>query len=338
MQLTDWLRCRAFLTSKLAVLQEWCPAPGLSRKAKSRAKQAAQRALTSLVDLNQPPVKVSNKATQPWYPGQVNIFIQNSMDETVELKCDRNIEDICKNTTDRFITPGAGATITSFDTDVFEATLDGETVDAFRVDVSRGIVQDWVIGFHQTHTVHQITGPVGEVVTNHLVVQGQSANCSKRCRPGEGQPVEIKLQQALPLEKWDVMAVSEWITAAFGLPEVADAVTRHAVDGATAAVMRREDWREVGASGLESAKLIAAVKKLETTAAAAEMMSGAGAGSDYEIIAETQEEIKMRMHGEEFLVDKDSGLAFRVLENGEVEEAGSWDPERKQMDISDDRD
>jgi len=90
------------------------------------------------------------------------------MDETVELKCDRKIEDICKNTEDRLIAPGAGATVTSFDTDVFEATLDGETVDAFRVDVSRGIVQDWVIGFHQKPTVpHQITGPVGEVVTNH---------------------------------------------------------------------------------------------------------------------------------------------------------------------------
>ena len=237
------------------------------------------------------------------------------------------------------IAPGAGATVTSFDTDVFEATLDGETVDAFRVDVSRGIVQDWVIGFHQKHTVpHQITGPVGEVVTNHLLVQGRGANCSKRCRPGEGQPVKAKLQQALPLEKWDVMAVSEWMTSALGLPEVADAVTRHAVDGATAAVMLREDWREVGASGLESAKLIAAVKKLQTTAAAAEMTTRAASGSDYEIIAETQEEIKMRMHGEEFLVDKDSGLAFRVMQNGEVEEAGSWDPERKQMDLSDERD
>lgn len=330
MRLTG-LRCRAFLKSKLSVLQEWCPPPGLSRKAKAKAKQAAQRALTSLVDLNQPPVKVSNKATEPWYPGQVNIFIQNSLDETIELKCDRQIEDVCKIPEERKIAPHTGATVTSFDTDVFQAIVDGETVDAFRVDVSRGIVQDWVIGFRPKHTaVHDIVGPAGEVTANHLVVQGQSANCSKRCRPGEVHTQRHALpMHGQPLEAWDVPAVSEWITSELGLPGVAAAVTQHAVDGATAAVMLREDWREVGASGLESAKLIAAVKKATSATASS---------SAYEIMAETQGEIKMRVNGRDFVVDKESWLAFRVLEDGELEEAGSWDPARGQMDLSDEGD
>ena len=331
MRLTG-LRSRAFLKSKLSVLQEWCPPPGLSRKAKAKAKQAAQRALTSLVDLNQPPVKVSNKATDPWYPGQVNIFIQNSLDETIELKCDRHIEDVCKILEERKIAPHTGATVTSFDTDVFQAIVDGETVDAFRVDVSRGIVQDWVIGFRPKHTaVHVIAGPAGEVTTNHLVVHGQSANCSKRCRPGQRHTRQALPSHGQPLEAWDVLAVSEWIVSELGLPGVAAAVTQHAVDGATAAVMLREDWREVGASGLESAKLISAVKKLAATDATA-------SSSAYEIIAETQEEIKLRVNGRDFVVDKESWLAFRVLEDGELEEAGSWDPARRQMDLSDEGD
>jgi hypothetical protein len=144
----------AFLKSKLAVLQEWCPSPGLSRKAKAKIKATAQKALSSLVDLRQAPVKVSNKITAPWYPGQVSVFIQNTLDEAVRLKCDRKTEEICKDLhegQDGYeIAPGDGTSVMSFDTDVFEAVISdgGGPVESFRVDVSRGIVQDWVIGYN----------------------------------------------------------------------------------------------------------------------------------------------------------------------------------------------
>jgi len=103
--------------------------PGMTRKAKAKAKQAAQQALTSLVDLKQAPVKVSNKVSAPWYPGQVNIFIQNTLDEPVRLRCDRKLEDICKDLQEgqegHAIAPGDGTSVMSFDTDSFEAFTTG---------------------------------------------------------------------------------------------------------------------------------------------------------------------------------------------------------------------
>ena len=136
------------------------------------------------------------------------------------------------------------------------------------------------------------------------------------------QPQAATMQHQ-SLEAWDVAAVSDWINSDMGLAEVADAVTQHGVDGATAAEMLREDWKEVGASGLESAKLTAAVKKLLSTGAPA-------LRSAYQVISETKEELKMTLNGEEFVVDKTSWLAFRVLEDGNVEQAGTWDPARRQ--------
>ena len=233
---------------------------------------------------------------------------------------------------------------------------------SFRVDVSRGIVQDWVIGFQRKHTgLHVIDEPTGGgagagaggASGQTIEVQGRSANCSKRCRSDEatatahGQLETVSVEHSDPqqppaLEDWSVTAVSDWLSAELDLPAVAAVARQHAVDGGTAAAMLREDWREIGASGFESAKVIAAVTKLLQRARQAPppatRVKGGGAAAVVEVISilsESEEEIQLTMGGERFLIDKDSGLAFRVLGDDDMVEAGLWDEDRRTIDLDD---
>lgn len=231
----------------------------------------------------------------------------------MQLRCDRQTEDVCKDLQEgqdgHDIAPGAGTAVMSFDTDTFEAFLsDGETVASFRVDVSRGIVQDWVIGFQPKHSdVHKIDPPAGGGKAGHLAVQGRSSSCSKQCRSDR----TTNVSQPLPLEDWDVTAMTQWLVAELDLPAVALAATQHAVDGSTGAAMLREDWIEIGASGFESAKVTTALKKLLPHIHSMHQSSAPASASEVEIVSENDEEIQLTIGGEAFLVDKDSGLAFR---------------------------
>ena len=54
-----------------------------------------------------------------------------------------------------------------------------------------------------------------------------------------------------------------------------------------------------------------------------------------EVISESEEEIQLTMGGERFLIDKDSGLAFRVLGDDDMVEAGLWDEDRRTIDLDD---
>ena len=61
---------------------------------------------------------------------------------------------------------------------------------------------------------------------------------------------------------WDAAALAAWATNALQLPKVGEAIVEAGVDGATALEMLREDWKELGASGLQCAKIMGGLKKL----------------------------------------------------------------------------
>ena len=60
----------------------------------------------------------------------------------------------------------------------------------------------------------------------------------------------------------DTFAVQAWLASELGLDEVAAGAEAAEIDGATALEMDKEDWKELGATGIQSAKIVGALKKL----------------------------------------------------------------------------
>ena len=63
------------------------------------------------------------------------------------------------------------------------------------------------------------------------------------------------------VDTWDAAAVAAWLTDEIGVPAVAEAAAAAEVDGATAVEMDKEDWKELGATGVQGARIVAEVKK-----------------------------------------------------------------------------
>ena len=66
----------------------------------------------------------------------------------------------------------------------------------------------------------------------------------------------------MPLRQWTAAQVEAWLTTEMGLPTVAAAADGD-VDGGTAIEMGKDDWKELGASGVKAAKLVSEIKKLQ---------------------------------------------------------------------------
>ena len=65
------------------------------------------------------------------------------------------------------------------------------------------------------------------------------------------------------VKDWSDQQVAAWLRDAMKLGDVADAASvEGGLDGATALELVRDDWMELGASGLEAAKIVAQLKKL----------------------------------------------------------------------------
>lgn len=72
----------------------------------------------------------------------------------------------------------------------------------------------------------------------------------------QANPVTVEEQGATArMHTWSVERVAEWLSTTLELPEIAEMVVAQRVDGVTAATMEKGDWRELGASGVESAKI-----------------------------------------------------------------------------------
>ena len=60
----------------------------------------------------------------------------------------------------------------------------------------------------------------------------------------------------------DASAVRAWLASELRLEEVAVGAQAAEIDGATALEMDKEDWKELGATGIQSSKIVGALKKL----------------------------------------------------------------------------
>ena len=58
------------------------------------------------------------------------------------------------------------------------------------------------------------------------------------------------------------LALASWATDALQLPQISEVITEAGIDGATALEMERDDWKELGATGLQCAKVLGGLKKL----------------------------------------------------------------------------
>ena len=61
---------------------------------------------------------------------------------------------------------------------------------------------------------------------------------------------------------WSVAELRTWLAEAMQQPAVADAAAEEELDGATALVMGKEEWKELGVSGIKAAKIVAQLTKL----------------------------------------------------------------------------
>ena len=145
------------------MLQKWCPC---SDNFVTRLKQRGA-AVPQIDLLHQEPIIRDKSASNPWWPGQVDLLLQNKLGVAVRLVCDRQLEPLCNWSSpigQAGLQPGAAVTLMTFDTDTIEAVASADAwlpasmrststtqgqqeqqVGRFRVDVSRGIVQDWLI-------------------------------------------------------------------------------------------------------------------------------------------------------------------------------------------------
>ena len=65
-----------------------------------------------------------------------------------------------------------------------------------------------------------------------------------------------------PVQSWSVVQLGAWLTTEMKLADVAKAAIAEEVDGVTALEMVREDWIDLGASGIKASKIIGTLKKL----------------------------------------------------------------------------
>jgi hypothetical protein len=80
-----------FLLSRVNAQQSggFCAAAEPSHMVAQLAKRAGSTAeLESHLDLTVP-AQVADKGSSPWYPGQVDLWIRNTLDTSLQLTCDR---------------------------------------------------------------------------------------------------------------------------------------------------------------------------------------------------------------------------------------------------------
>ena len=68
-----------------------------------------------------------------------------------------------------------------------------------------------------------------------------------------------KTSRALSL--WSVKELEKYVRSVLGLAGVAGEINRQRVDGAMAVEMSKDEWKDMGATGLEAARIVSALKK-----------------------------------------------------------------------------
>jgi hypothetical protein len=67
------------------------------------------------------------------------------------------------------------------------------------------------------------------------------------------------------VSEWSALDVKAWLSDTLKLPAVAAEAERDRVDGPAARTMDKQDWRDLGASGLKAAKIVGSMKSLMDT-------------------------------------------------------------------------
>eukprot|EP01050_Picozoa_sp_SAG11_P019862 SAG11_NODE_3234_length_2594_cov_1.802405_1_plen_248_part_00 len=73
---------------------------------------------------------------------------------------------------------------------------------------------------------------------------------------------EPEPEAPLPLSQWTAERVEAWLSTVLALPAVAVAAGSGGVDGSTAIEADKDDWKELGATGMQASKIVGAIKKL----------------------------------------------------------------------------
>ena len=90
---------------------------------------------------------------------------------------------------------------------------------------------------------------------------GSGSGCGFGSTSGFGSgPKWYILERAL--REWSASQVCRWLANDMQMPGVGAAAEAEDVDGATAAEMGKADWVELGASGIQAAKIVGALKKM----------------------------------------------------------------------------
>eukprot|EP01043_Picozoa_sp_COSAG02_P012061 COSAG02_NODE_457_length_21950_cov_35.452794_19_plen_228_part_00 len=77
-----------------------------------------------------------------------------------------------------------------------------------------------------------------------------------------GPPEGVPPTQSSGVNTWSKEQLVAWLRDVQKLGDVADKAAEEGVDGATALVMDKDDWKELGASGVKASKIIAQLGKL----------------------------------------------------------------------------
>ena len=98
--------------------------------------------------------------------------------------------------------------------------------------------------------------------------QATAAEAVPRSEAAEAVPPEPgpetapeEMEVARPVSEWGVGALSSWLRDEMHLEDVAQQAVSNDVNGATALEMEKAEWQELGASGLQAAKVVGALKK-----------------------------------------------------------------------------
>ena len=125
--------------------------------------------------------------------------------------------------------------------------------------------------------VHEYGEPYGVTVESLLVPTPAESGSGREHRKPEPQQEpqpepqpepEVDVSAGVPLatspevQSWSEEQVATWLRDVLKLGVVADAALEEEVDGATALEMDKEGWKELGASAVKSAKIVAQLKKL----------------------------------------------------------------------------
>ena len=83
----------------------------------------------------------------------------------------------------------------------------------------------------------------------------------RRMQEGDEQAVGRKRSGRAALDLWSVAELQKYVGQVLGLPKLAAEIQVLNIDGAMAVEMSKGEWKEMGATGLEGARIVSALKK-----------------------------------------------------------------------------